>query len=35
LHGDDDKLLLHTELEELAMLVPEWVMEKVVDAYGK
>ena len=35
LHGDDDKLLLHTELEEMAMLVPEWVMEKVVDAYGK
>ena len=31
----EDKLLLHAELEELAKLVPEWVMEKVVDAYGK
>ena len=32
---EKDKLLLHTELEELTKLVPKWVMEKVVYAYGK
>lgn len=26
---------VHAELEELTKLVPEWVMDKVVDAYGR
>ncbi len=26
---------VHTELKELTMLVPEWIAERVLDAYGK